>query len=132
MHSIGRFEPECRGEKIEGLVSDLLGNLDRFRHQTRNISEEVLEEVFKEMPGRIRVQQRIIPSITVAVQTLRISEIRHDRVRRDKASQAWIIIAGLCSTAVRCWRLAPFPYICTPCSPASQDYLNGLRRMVDR
>ena len=47
------------------------------------------------MSGRIRVPERIIPRVRVAVQILRICGIRYDGIRRDKPTKDSVIVPGL-------------------------------------
>ena len=47
------------------------------------------------MPRRIREVHRVISHIGVAVQTLRIRRLRHNRIRRDKSPHLRQIVPGV-------------------------------------
>src|SRR5262249_38604318 len=55
-------------------------------------TEDVADEV-DEVPGRIDVDDRVVPRIGVAVERLRVAHRGHDRIRADKPPDGGIIVA---------------------------------------
>jgi len=45
------------------------------------------------MPRRIRVPQRVVQHVRVAVQRLRVCRVRHKRIRADEAAQRRVVVA---------------------------------------
>lgn len=46
------------------------------------------------MLRRIGIPERIVPRIGVAVEVLRVTRIRHDRIGRDEAAEYGVIVQG--------------------------------------
>ncbi len=72
--------------------------------------------VVTEPPARVRIPQRVVVHIRVAVQALRVPRRRHDAIRLDELADTCVVPPGPIVVQGRWPRPAPARCICTPCS----------------
>ena len=66
-----------------------------IHHPSQGSEEGVLEELLKEMPRGIGIDERIISGISIPIEILRIAGAADERIRGDKPAESGVIISGL-------------------------------------